>query len=66
MPTLSYLGSHIRVCPSQVACDGSTLIGDREVCGPCAKRLESRKKNVTKPLRGERCVAYMAEKKRAR
>ena len=55
----------IRLCPSQVACDGSNLFRDRTICGPCERALARRAKR-DEALRGERCVTYTLTRKRPR
>ena len=49
--------STVRLCPSQVACDGVNLLNGREICGACERALARRQKRET-ALRGERHMTY--------
>jgi hypothetical protein len=64
MPSVKYLADHIRVCTTQVACDGVTLLRSREMCGACEKAMKRRAAAKPTALRGERYIEYESEKKR--
>jgi len=60
MPRSRYLDADIRVCPTQVACDGSTITTGREMCGACERYMERKARQGGVVLRGERYLAYAA------
>lgn len=54
----------IRLCPSQVACDGVQLYYRREICKPCERALKRREKR-NEALRGERHLTYELSRRRS-
>lgn len=64
MSRVNMLSEHVRLCTTQVACDGATLFNDRMMCVPCEERLARRARQATKPLKGERCVDYLERRKK--
>lgn len=44
----------IRLCPMQLACDGSPLARNRDVCRACERAARRRQRQRLAPLRGEK------------
>lgn len=47
--------STTKPCPAMIACDGSNILLDRDMCGRCRDAQEKRAR--AKPLRGDNCKA---------
>lgn len=54
--------SLVRFCQAQLACDGAPLKDGRETCRRCQE--VQRRRNLTKPLRGERWMQGREESAR--
>lgn len=61
-----FYSPRVRLCTSQVACDGAYLLAGRDICGRCKQVLDRKNKATTKPLRGEGYVAYTETRPRNR
>ena len=55
--SLAFFKPHYRLCPQEIACEGTRLTEGREMCPACETALK-RKTAPPKPLRGERCVSF--------
>lgn len=58
MPQLNY---NVRICISQVACDGNRVQGKDATCYHCKRRIAARAR-PTPPLKGERTELTKGEK----
>jgi hypothetical protein len=54
----------IQLCPSQVACEGTTLLRGRTICRPCERALKRREQR-DQALRGERHITYELSRRRS-
>ena len=61
-----FYSPRVRLCSSQVACDGAYLLAGREICGRCKTALDRRNNAKPKPPRGEGYVTYTETRPRNR